>query len=76
MGLQPTPSRPVTIPFELVARHIVVKVTIKSRPLSFVLDTGANAAIVRTPIAKELGLALYGSVSPEAPVPERRPASA
>jgi hypothetical protein len=57
-------ATPVTIPFELVARHIVVKAAINnSRPLSFVLDTGANSAIVRLPVAKELGLTLYGSVN-------------
>jgi hypothetical protein len=54
----------VSIPFELVARHIVVKATINnSRPLAFIVDTGANVAIVRTPTANELGLALYGSVN-------------
>jgi PDZ domain/Aspartyl protease len=62
--VQPPAGASVTIPFELVARHIVVKVTIQnSRPLSFVLDTGANTAIVRTPTAEALGLTLFGSVS-------------
>ena len=57
-------ANPVAIPFELAVRHIMVKVTINgSRPLSFVLDTGANMAIVRSDTAKELGLTLYGSVS-------------
>ena len=61
IALQPAA---VTIPFELVARHIVVKVVINnSRPLSFVLDTGAYAAIVRLPAAEELGLTLYGSAN-------------
>ncbi len=57
-------AAPVTIPFELVMRHIIVKAAINnSRPLSFVLDTGANSAIVRLSVAKELGLTLYGSVN-------------
>jgi PDZ domain-containing protein/aspartyl protease len=55
---------PVTIPFELAIRHVIVKVTVnKSRPLSFVLDTGASAAIVRTVTANALGLPLEGSVN-------------
>lgn len=55
---------PVTIPFELVNRHVVVKVKVKnSRPLSFVLDTGANNAIVRMVTATELGLSLEGQVN-------------
>lgn len=61
---QPSTRAPVTVPFELVARHILIKTTIgQSRPLSFLLDTGANVAIVRMPVAKELGLTLYGSVN-------------
>jgi hypothetical protein len=56
-------AEPVTIPIEYSARHVFVTVTInKSRPLSFVLDTGANVAIVRTDVAKELGLELEGTV--------------
>jgi hypothetical protein len=58
------PAATVVIPFDLATRHVIVKVTINgSRPLSFVLDTGANVAIVRMPVAKELGLQLEGSVS-------------
>jgi len=54
---------PVTIPFELVTRHIMVKVRINnSRPLSFVLDTGAQAGLVDIDVAKELGLKLQGEV--------------
>lgn len=53
----------VSIPFELVARHIVVKVRINnSRPLSFVLDTGDKVAIVDAERAKELGLNLQGQI--------------
>ena len=60
----PTAAPPVTIPFELATRHVVVQLTInKSRPLSFVLDTGANVAIVQTDVAKELGLTLEGTVN-------------
>ena len=62
--VQPRPRAPVTIPFELVNQHVLVKAHVKnSRPLWFVLDTGANVAIVRTDTAKELGLSLEGTVS-------------
>lgn len=53
----------VTIPFELVTRHIVVKVRINdSRPLSFVFDTGDKVGIVDIGVAKELGLKLHGQI--------------
>ena len=53
----------IAIPFELAGRHIIVKVTVgSSRPLSFVFDTGAHAAIIRMDVAKELGLRLEGDV--------------
>ena len=59
----PAPSAPVSIPFEMVTRHIVVKVTVdKSRPLSFVFDTGAGRGIIDIDRAKELGLNLQGRV--------------
>ena len=59
-----TPAAAVTIPFELTMRHLIVKVTVNnSRPLSFVLDTGASVAIIRTSTASELGLSLYGEVN-------------
>lgn len=59
-----TRALPVTIPFELANRHIVLKVRVnESRPLSFVLDTGADSAIVMTNVAKELGLTLSGTVN-------------
>jgi hypothetical protein len=52
------------IPFELAGRHILLKATVnKSRPLSFVLDTGANLALVRSDTAKELGLSLTGNAN-------------
>ena len=51
----------VSIPFELVNRHIVLKIKINnSRPLSFVFDTGDKVAIVDLDRAKELGLNLQG----------------
>ena len=56
-------AAPVAIPFELSNRHVIVKVSVnRSRPLSFVLDTGANAAIIRMNVAKELRLTLHGRV--------------
>ena len=56
-------SSSVSIPFELVARHIVLKVKIdNSRPLSFVFDTGDKVAIVDAEVAKELGLNLQGQI--------------
>ena len=55
---------PVSIPFEWVSRHIVMKVSVNGlRPLPFVLDTGAKRAIVKLDRAKELGLALHGTVT-------------
>ncbi len=55
---------PVTIPFELANHLVIVKATInKSRPLSFLLDTGASLAIARSNIAQELKLSLSGSVN-------------
>lgn len=60
----PAPARAVvTIPFEPSIRYVVVKATINgSRPLSFILDTGASAALVRMDVAQELGLTLEGQV--------------
>ena len=60
---QPAAARPVSIPFELVTRHIVVKVRINdSRPLSFVFDTGDKMGIVDIGVAKELGLKMHGQI--------------
>ena len=62
-GAQTATRNATTIPFELATRHVMVKVTIgQSRPLSFVLDTGADVAIIRTEVAKELGLKLGNTV--------------
>lgn len=62
---QPAPSKsaaavaPVEIPFDLVTRHIVVKVRVGgSRPLSFVFDTGDQVGIIDLNVAKELKLKL------------------
>jgi hypothetical protein len=55
---------PATIPFELATRHIIVPVSVNgSRPLSFVLDTGANGALIRSDVARELGLAMEGRLN-------------
>jgi len=77
-----TPPKPaarasaVSIPFELVARHIVIKIKINnSRPLSFVLDTGDKVAIVDTERAKELGLNLQGELRVGGAGSETLPAS-
>lgn len=62
IAAQGAASQAVAIPFELATRHVIVKVTVNnSRPLSFVLDTGASVAMIRTDVARELGLPLYGS---------------
>lgn len=58
------PSAAVTIPFELVNKHVVIQVKVNnSRPLSFVLDTGDKFAIIDLERAKELGLTLQGEIS-------------
>jgi len=54
---------PVTIPFDLITRHIMLKVRINnSRPLSFVFDTGDKVCVVDTEVAKELGLKMEGQL--------------
>jgi hypothetical protein len=62
---EPGAARSVSIPFETAAtRHILLKVSVnKSRPLSFVLDTGAYRAIIRLDAARQLGLSLEGRVT-------------
>src|SRR5262245_2958603 len=53
-----------TIPFELITRHIALKVRVNnSRPLTFIFDTGDQYAIINLERAKELGLNLSGSLS-------------
>ncbi len=54
----------ITVPFDLVNRHILLKVTVNnSRPLSFILDTGDKFAIIDLDRAKELGLSLGGEIT-------------
>src|SRR5215470_12476346 len=49
----------VTIPFELISRHIVLQVRVdNSRPLSFVFDTGDKVGIIDLNRAREMGLRL------------------
>jgi len=55
---------PVVIPFELVTRHILIRVKINnSGPLWFIFDTGDKVAIVDLERAKSLGLTLQGEVN-------------
>ena len=53
---------PVTIPFELNGRHIILKGKVNGQPLSFVLDTGAQQAFVDLDVAKRMNLNLNGEV--------------
>ena len=58
-----TNDAPISIPFEMVTRHMMLKITVNnSRPLSFVLDTGARRGIIDIDRAKELGLKLEGQM--------------
>src|SRR5215831_2923844 len=60
---QSAAGAPATIPFEMVSRHIMVKVRINdSRPLSFVFDTGDKVGVVDTEVAKALGLKMEGQL--------------
>lgn len=57
-------AEPVVIPFELVTRHILIRVRINnSGPLWFIFDTGDKVAIVDLERAKSLGLSLQGQVN-------------
>ena len=57
-------SNPIVIPFELVTRHIMIKVRINnSDPLWFIFDTGDKVAIVDIGRARSLGLNLQGEVN-------------
>jgi hypothetical protein len=56
-------AAPVTIPFELITRHIMVKARVNnSRPLWFVFDTGDKVGIIDLERAGEIGLDLQGRV--------------
>jgi hypothetical protein len=55
---------PVVIPFELVTRHILIRVRINnSAPLWFIFDTGDKVAIVDIGRARSLGLNLQGETN-------------
>jgi len=57
-------TAPVVIPFELLTRHILIKVRINnSAPLSFIFDTGDEDVIVDLKRARSLGLKLQGAVN-------------
>ena len=62
---EPAPApAPVIIPFELVTRHILIKVRINnSETLWFIFDTGDKVAIVDLERAKSLNLNLQGEVN-------------
>jgi hypothetical protein len=56
-------TAPTVIPFELINRHMVLQMRVNnSRPLSFVLDTGDQYAIIDLERAKELKLNMTGQV--------------
>lgn len=60
---QQTQPSPVVIPFEMITRHILIKVKINnSAPLSFILDTGDRVAIIDLKRAESLGLTLKGEI--------------
>jgi len=51
-----------TIPFELNNKHIMVKAKVNGQPITFVLDTGDQVAIVDLDLARRMNLALRGEV--------------
>ena len=54
-------SSPYRVPFEIINNLIVVRVQVNnSKPLSFILDTGASGSVINESRAKELGLQLEG----------------
>jgi|SRR5215472_367128 len=54
----------VTIPFERVNKNICLQVSVaNSKPLSFILDTGAEYALIDLAVAKSLGLELGDQVA-------------
>lgn len=50
------------IPFELNNKHIMLKGKVDGKPITFVLDTGDQVAIVDLDVAKRMNLALSGEV--------------
>lgn len=59
---QATAKAPITIPFELNGRHIILRGKVNGKPTTFVLDTGDQVAIVDLDLAKRMNLALGGEV--------------
>jgi hypothetical protein len=54
-------SSPESVPFEMINNLIFIKVQVNnSKPLSFILDTGASGSVINASRAKELGLSLEG----------------
>jgi hypothetical protein len=51
-----------TIPFELNNKHIMLSGKVNGKPITFVLDTGDQAAIVDLDLAKRMNLELNGEV--------------
>jgi hypothetical protein len=50
------------IPFELNNKHIMLKAKVNGKPLTFVLDTGDQVAIVDLDLARQMNLSLSGEV--------------
>ncbi|HEX5965415.1 MAG TPA: aspartyl protease family protein [Pyrinomonadaceae bacterium] len=50
------------IPFELNNKHIMLKAKVDGKPITFVLDTGDQVAIVDLDVAKRMNLLLSGEV--------------
>src|SRR4026208_228838 len=50
------------IPFELNNKHIMLKAKVDGKPITFVLDTGDQVAIVDLDLARRMNLALSGEV--------------
>lgn len=62
-GPKPAAQTTPAIPFEVAIRHVILNVKVNnSHPLSFVLDTGDQYAIINLDRARELGLTLQGAV--------------
>ena len=60
-GINPKSRGSYRIPFELTNNLVILQVSVNgSRPLAFILDTGASTAVISDSRAKELGLKLEG----------------
>jgi len=53
---------PVTVPLEVREAHDFVRLTIKGREYTFLLDTGAQAVVLDAHVAKEAGLTPQGQL--------------